>query len=78
MKLSIIPAPYELEYLQGFTKTTAPVTEYEENGLPEDGFVLHINGDIRIGGHGKAGQQHSGQHRECQNLDCLSCKMKHR
>ena len=55
MKLSIIPAPYEIEYLQGFTKTTAPVTEYEENGLPEDGFVLHINGDIRIGASSPSG-----------------------
>lgn len=55
MKLSIIPAPYEIEYLSGFTKTTAPVTEYEETDLPADGFVLHICGDIKLGASSPSG-----------------------
>jgi len=55
MKLSIIPSPYETEYLTGFTKATAPVTEYDAENLPADGFELHIDGSIRIGASSPSG-----------------------
>jgi hexosaminidase len=49
MKLSIIPAPGQAEYLPGFTKTDAEIIFYEDTHLPPDAFTIHINGNIRIG-----------------------------
>ena len=55
MKLSLIPSPYEISYLPGFTKTDAPVEMYDDKRLPEEGFVLHIDGSIRLGASSEAG-----------------------
>ncbi len=55
MKLSIIPAPYETEYLSGFTRADAEFEFYKDDSLPCDGFVIHINGKIKIGASSESG-----------------------
>ena len=55
MKLSIIPAPYEIEYLHGYSKASAQVETYEDASLPADGFVIRIDGSIRIGASSDSG-----------------------
>lgn len=55
MKLSLIPSPYEISYLPGFTKADAVFEMYEDKRLPHEGFVLHIDGRIRLGASSEAG-----------------------
>ncbi len=55
MKLSLIPSPYEINYLPGFTKADTQTEEYSDTRLPEEGFVLHIDGTIRLGAASQAG-----------------------
>ncbi len=55
MKLSIIPAPYQAEYLTGFTRADAQISFYEDARLPRDGFTIHIDSDIKIGASSDSG-----------------------
>ncbi len=55
MKLSLIPAPYEISYLPGFSKADAETERYEDNSLPHEGFVIHVDGKIRLGASSQAG-----------------------
>ncbi len=55
MKLSIIPAPYETDYLIGYTKATAPVQEHIDKHISAEGFILHIDGTIRLSASTEAG-----------------------
>lgn len=48
MKLSIIPAPYQIEYLPGYTKADSEICFSEDSHLPRDGFTIHIDGKIKI------------------------------
>lgn len=48
MKLSLIPAPYEISYLPGFSKADAPVEIQEDRRLKNESFVIHIDGKIKI------------------------------
>ena len=55
MKLSLIPAPYEISYLPGFSKADAPVEMQEDRRLKNESFVIHIDGRIRIRASSEAG-----------------------
>lgn len=70
MKLSVIPAPYEIEYLPGFSKVSAPVTLYKEVRLPKDGFIIHIDGTVRIGASSESGYFYAEQLLEQIKFQC--------
>ena len=55
MKLSLIPAPYEISYLPGFSKADATVEKQEDRRLKNESFVIHIDGKIRIRASSEAG-----------------------
>lgn len=55
MKLSLIPAPYEISYLPGFSRTDAPVEKQDDLRLKNESFVIHIDGKIRIRASSQAG-----------------------
>lgn len=55
MKLSLIPAPEKIEYLQGFTNVTAEVTEFPDMSVPGEGFIICINGNITVKASSDAG-----------------------
>lgn len=55
MNLSLIPAPYEISYLPGFSKADAPVELQEDRRLKNESFVIHIDGKIRIRASSDAG-----------------------
>ena len=55
MKLSLIPAPYEISYLPGFSKADAPVETEIDNGLKNECFVIHIDGKITVRASSDAG-----------------------
>lgn len=55
MKLSLIPAPYEISYLPGFTKADAQFEKFEDKRLPEEGFIIHIDGKIKLSASSQAG-----------------------
>lgn len=55
MKLSLIPAPYEISYLPGFSKADVPVEKKEDTRLKNESFVIHIDGKIRIRASSQAG-----------------------
>ena len=55
MKLSLIPAPCEISYLQGFTKCDAPVVRITDSSLPDEGFEICIDGEIRISASSESG-----------------------
>ena len=55
MKLSLIPAPYEISYLPGFSRADAPVELQEDRRLKNESFVIHIDGKIRIRASSEAG-----------------------
>ena len=55
MKLSLIPAPYEISYLPGFSKVDAPVEVQEDLSLKNESFVINIDGKISIRASSEAG-----------------------
>ncbi len=55
MKLSLIPAPYEISYLPGFSRVDAPIETENDSRLKNESFVIHINGKIRIRASSEAG-----------------------
>ncbi len=55
MKLSLIPAPYEISYLPGFSKADTLVEKQEDRRLKNESFVIHIDGKIRIRASSEAG-----------------------
>ena len=55
MKLSLIPAPYEISYLPGFSKTDAEVEKLQDNSIENEGFVIHIDGKISISASSEVG-----------------------
>lgn len=55
MKLSLIPSPYEISYLPGFSRADAPVEKSDNPRLSGESFVIHIDGKIRISASDEAG-----------------------
>ena len=55
MKLSLIPAPYEISYLPGFSRTDAEKEKLQDNSLENEAFIIHIDGKIRISASSDAG-----------------------
>lgn len=55
MKLSLIPYPYEISYLPGFTRSDAQIEKTEDKRLPAEGFIVHIDSTIRISASSQAG-----------------------
>lgn len=55
MKLSLIPSPYEISYLPGFSRADVPVETEKDTRLKGECFVVHIDGKIRIRASSDAG-----------------------
>ncbi len=55
MKLSLIPQPYEISYLPGFSRADATVERITDSRLKKEEFIIHIDGEIKLSASSDAG-----------------------
>lgn len=70
MKLSLIPAPEKIEYLAGFSKASAEVVKVSDNTIPEEGFVIDIDGKITVRASSDSGFFYAGKALEQIQFQC--------
>lgn len=55
MKLSLIPYPSSIKYLDGFTRSDAEIIKITDTSVPKEGFRVHIQSKITIEAFNAAG-----------------------